>query len=104
MGTIVVNEGVQPQLTNEEINWSGTYTGATAVSAVTVIVYLNNVDVTATVMPVNAPTVSGSRVNLSPLKALTAAQTYRVVILATVDGQPKRALIFDVKVEDPKSI
>lgn len=104
MGTIVVNEGVQEQLTNEEIIWGGIYTGATSVSSATVAVYQDGTDVTVTVMPVNAPTISGNQVNLSPLKLLTAELTYRVVILATVDGQPKQALIFDVIGKDPKSV
>jgi len=42
--------------------------------------------VTATVMPVNSPTVNGATVQLSPLTLLTAGRLYRVEVKYTVAG------------------
>jgi hypothetical protein len=42
--------------------------------------------VTATVMPVNVPTVSGNVITLSPLKLLTAGVLYRVEVKYTIGG------------------
>jgi hypothetical protein len=42
--------------------------------------------VTATVMPINSPTVSGTVINLSPLKLLTRNVLYRVEVKATINN------------------
>lgn len=42
--------------------------------------------VTSTAMPVNVPTVDGSVITLSPLRALTAGRLYRVEVAYTVAG------------------
>ena len=45
-------------------------------------------DVTATVMPTNSPSIASSVVTASPLRDLTAGQTYRVECLGVgADGQ-----------------
>ena len=41
---------------------------------------------TATVMPVNSPTIAGSIITLSPLRALTAGILYRVEVKYIVSG------------------
>ena len=43
-------------------------------------------DVTATVMPVNSPTIAGDIITLSPLKLLTAGILYRVEVKYVVSG------------------
>lgn len=43
-------------------------------------------DVTATVMPTNSPTISGMLITLSPLKALTVDNRYRVEVKFTIGG------------------
>ena len=43
-------------------------------------------DVTATVMPVNSPTIAGSIITLSPLRALTAGILYRVEVKCVISG------------------
>jgi hypothetical protein len=104
MGTIVVNEGAQAQLTIEEITWAIVFTGATSISSVSVTVYQAGTDVTSTVMPTGTASVSGSTVTLPTLKSLTADLSYRIVVTATVDGQPKRGAIFDIVAKDAQTI
>lgn len=43
-------------------------------------------DVTATVMPVNAPYPTGAVISLSPLRNLTAGVLYRVEVAYIIDG------------------
>lgn len=45
-----------------------------------------NLDVTSSVMPVNAPTVVGDVISLSALKLLTVGHTYRVEIRFAAGG------------------
>lgn len=105
MSEIVVNEGIQVQGTREEIVRSVTFTGASSVSAPTVAVYRTDTgaDVTATVMPTGSPAVAGIKVTLPKLKVLTDGLTYRHIVLATVDGG-LRAAVLDVIAKDEKTI
>ncbi len=50
--------------------------------------------VTATVMPINAPTVDGNVITLSPLRALTAGHMYRMEVKYTIDGNVLESYCF----------
>lgn len=57
-------------------------------SSVSVVVkdVTNSTTVTATVMPVNSPTVNGDVITLSPLKLLTNGVLYRVEVKYVISG------------------
>lgn len=87
---------------NERIPYTFAFSGGvvdTPVSA-TVTVYditSTRTNVTATVMPTNNPTISGSDVTCSLLRDLTAGQVYRVQCLVTDADGVKEELYLDVK-------
>ena len=51
--------------------------------AVTAITIADNIDATTTVFPTNSPSVSGNNITLSPLRDLTAGETYHVRVQYT---------------------
>jgi hypothetical protein len=67
-------EGEQPQGEDEEISWviDVANWGTNPTSPAVVVKNAAGTAVTATVMPVNSPSVSGNAIALSPLKLLTA--------------------------------
>jgi hypothetical protein len=86
-----VFQGTQTQGVDERIAYTITTTnwGSTPTS-VSVVVYDvtggARTNVTATVMPTNAPGVVGDVITLSLLRALTADHTYRVEVQFTASG------------------
>jgi len=87
MASLQVIEGIQDQSTNEEIAyaitttpWGGTPSGVSAVC----YEIESGQDVTATVFPVNAPSVLGDVITLSKLKSLSKGKNYRVEVLFTI--------------------
>lgn len=66
--------------------WGGSPTGV-SVKAYTVSIDGVYADVTSTVFPTNAPTVSGDDITLSPLRNLTAGTLYRIETRFTSGGQ-----------------
>ena len=84
--SLQVIEGIQEQSTNEEIAyainttpWGGSPSGPSAVA----YDVDSGMDVTATVFPVNAPSVLGDVITLSKLKLLVKGKTYRIEVLFT---------------------
>lgn len=75
---------------DEEIIYSLTTTAwgssPTSVSVKVFDATTAKVDVTATVMPVNTPSVLGDVITLSPLKALTVGRSYRIEIKFSAGG------------------
>lgn len=84
-----VVEGTQHQGVDESISYTVDVTAVgsspTSVSAV-VKDTTDGTTVTATVMPVNSPSVAGNVITLSPLKLLTANHLYRVEVKYTISG------------------
>lgn len=82
-----VVEGIQYQGEDEIISYTLDMAAVGTPSSPTVVVKDGNgTPVTATVMPVNSPTVNGTVITLSPLKLLTSSITYRVEVKCTVGG------------------
>jgi len=86
-----VAEGATNQGADEIIAYTLTTTNwGSSPSSVSVVVFdiTDGVrtDVTSTVMPTNSPSVQSDLITLSPLKSLTAGNTYRVEIKFTVSG------------------
>lgn len=78
-------EGVQAQGEDEAVVYSVDWAAVGVPSSPVVAVKTSTgADVTATVMPVNAPTVSGTVVTLSPLRSLMAGVLYRVEVRCSV--------------------
>ena len=85
-----VNEGIQEQSSDEVIAYDVTTTPwGGSPSSVTVKAYdeKTGTDVTATILPVNSPTVLGDVITLSPLRALTVLHIYRIEVKFTSAGQ-----------------
>lgn len=79
-----VVEGVQIQGEDESIRYSVDWSALGVPSAPVVVVKVEGSDVTALVMPVNAPIISGNEVILSPLFGLTAGLVYRVEVRVNI--------------------
>lgn len=84
-------EGAQPQREIEEIIYKPDMqkvSSSTPASVVVTVKDISNVltDVTATTMPTNTPSASGTVITLSPLLALVAKHRYRVDVQFVVDG------------------
>ncbi len=79
-----VVEGAQVQGEDESIRYSVDWSAVGVPSSPVVVVKVEGSDVTATVMPVNAPQIVGSEVILSPLQGLTAGLVYRVEVRCNV--------------------
>lgn len=82
-GILEVQQGIQRQSADEELAYMITTTnyGSTP-TGVSVVVYdeQTNTDVTSTVMPAGAHSVSGDVITLKPLKSLTKGHSYRVEV------------------------
>jgi hypothetical protein len=84
-----VKESPLEQGVDEEIQYQLTTTPwGSSPTSVSVVVKddSDGADITATVMPVNSPSVAGDVITLSPLKSLTAGDNYRVEIKFTAGG------------------
>ena len=83
-----VSEGTQYQNTDEIITWAIDVTniGSSPTSPVVIVTDETGTDVTATVMPVNSPSVAGNVITLSPLKSLTAQKAYTVLVRYVLSG------------------
>ena len=100
------NESPYPQGANESVYytvtttpWGGTPTSpSVTIYDVTGDAYTQITDL-STIMPTNSPTVSGDIITLSPLKALTAGNRYRVNVRFTSGGDIFEAF-FEVWAED----
>jgi len=79
-----VVEGTQMQGEDESIRYSVDWSAVGIPSSPVVVVKCEGADVTAAVMPVNVPIVTGSEVILSPLLGLTAGLVYRVEVRVNV--------------------
>lgn len=92
-----VLEGIQQQGVDESIAYT-VNVGAIGSGPGSVSVVVKDTaagtDVTATVMPVNVPTVAGDIITLSPLKLLTAGRLYRVEVKYTLDGNVLESYFF----------
>lgn len=84
-----VIEGIQYQGADESISYTVDVSAVGSSPGSPVVVVKNatagTVD-TATVMPANAPSVTGDVITLSPLRALTAGVLYRVEVKYEIDG------------------
>ncbi len=99
MSKLEVVEGIQEQSSTEELIYSITTTPlGSSPSSVVVVAYLEGpeTDVTSTVFPTNSPSVVGDVITLSPMKALTKGNTYRVEVKFT-SGSNKWEPYFRVK-------
>jgi hypothetical protein len=99
--SLEVSEGLQYQTSTEIIPYSVTTTNWISVPTLPVVACYDETDqtdVTATVFPVNVPTVLGDVITLSPLKLLTKGHTYRVEVSWTV-GVAKYECYFRVACE-----
>lgn len=85
-----VLEGVQYQGVDEEIVYTLDVLAISDTQPHSVYVVVKNItngtSATADVMPVNAPTVSGSVITLSPLTTLALGTLYRVEVRYIMDG------------------
>lgn len=91
----------------EEKVYSVQFFGATSISSPAVHVYNRaGMDVKATVMPSGSPTISGTDTVIWPtMKLLSLSDVvYRVIVTATVNGQPKVARAVDVIPKDEKTV
>lgn len=68
------------------VPYTVTFPWATTAASPVATVYMNEADVTSTVMPSGSATASGNTITLKPLTALTGGETYIVAIAATIDG------------------
>jgi hypothetical protein len=89
-----VVEGVQRQGVDEEIRYSVDWSAVGVPSSPVVVVKCGSSDVTAAVMPVNAPIVVGAVVILSPLLNLVAGALYRVEVKCAVGGNTLESYFF----------
>ena len=84
-----VVEGVQWQGEDEVIAYTLDVSAVGASPSAPVVVVKDvtaGSAVTSTVMPVNAPTVDGAVITLSPLRALTAGRLHRVEVKYTLNA------------------
>jgi hypothetical protein len=82
-----VVEGIQYQGADEVIVYTVNMAAiGTPTSPAVVVKDSTGTAVTATVMPVNSPTVATTIITLSPLRSLTADMLYRVEVACTISG------------------
>lgn len=84
--SLEVTEGIQYQSSTEEIIYAITTTNwGSSPSSVAAVAYQEGPEtvVTTTVFPTNSPSVTDDVITLSPLKALTKGNTYRIEVKFT---------------------
>lgn len=107
MTTPIIYVGSTEQGLLEEKVYGVQFFGATSISSPVVYVYNRaGTDVKATVMSSGSPSVSGTdTVVLPTMKDLALVDVvYRVIVVATVNGQPKVSRAIDVVPRDEKAV
>lgn len=89
INTIEVEEGMQEVTTSERRNFSILSTNGTPTSVSSVTVYNSaGTDVTSTIIPSGAASISGDAIVLPTLRAFTVGQIYRVRVVYVTSEQP----------------
>jgi len=89
-----VVEGTQMQGADESIRYSVDWSSIGVPTGPIVVVKQESSNVTAAVMHVNTPIVTGSEVILSPLTGLTPGLVYRVEVQCTVGSNVLETYFF----------